>query len=194
MIYEDGQIIRAREPVLLNVLEGISHSISHLPKVKQKECRINGSGIVGRLYLTYLAKSLFSIQRLPFCEEKFRMNLDYEPAKKFFTNISELTITNSMEELKRLYRHTQKILNSDFFDNYFGEKKFGGKIKLKRGVGQNYAHAMIAHAMYAKRNGYDTIPIPTWILSGYAFSEAYTSDVEFSVTVPIEDILICSRF
>lgn len=193
MIYEDADIIRTRNPVLLNMIEGFPHNLSYLPKVDSKECWINGSGITGRLYLTYLVKLMFNIQRQPFCEEKFNTYINYNTAKEFFTHIDELIIDNSMQELKRLYLHTQKVLNSDRSAAYFKENKIGGMLKLKRGVGLNYAHAIIAHAMYAEKHGYDSIPVPTWILSGYAFSKAYVRDVEFSVYVPIEDILISSR-
>lgn len=195
MIYEEYEkiVVRARDPLLLNMIEGFPHNLSELPRVDSKESWINGSGIIGRLFLTYLVEQMFNIHRLPFCEEQFYKTADdYTAAKKFFACLSWEQIAKAMQDLLRLYLHTQELLKSGHLNSEFGSKKSDGKIKLKHGVSLNYAHVLIAHTLYASRHGYDTIQLPTWVLSSYACKKAYARDVEFSVWIPIEDILLSS--
>ncbi len=182
--------LRARDPILLCMLEGFPHELSHLPHVAKDECWIINSRGIARCYLTYLVRLLFGLHRMPgFGERCFNPPLDRKIVD-FFEKLRPDDVERSLRDLYRLYKYTQKCLQS----GKILPKEYSSRhsVRLTRGISADYALYVAILKKQALKQGKGYFEVQTDTISSYDFSEkTYTEGVVIKRDVPFEDVLLC---
>ena len=196
------EILRAQDPLLLNALEGFPHELEHLPPIPRKEAWYRGSRGMGGIFLTVLARSLFCVQRYPGYGDRTLSPLSQsflrvkELTEGFFAKVKQSDIERSLYDLKRLYEHTQYVLQT-YTDRiaHVGKVEFeSNRVRLFRGVKWEYAQKIVFLCEKAKEEGKNEFRIQTDTLAAYSTVSGYKNGgVIYEVEVPIKNILIWSE-
>lgn len=196
-------IIRAKEPLLLNALEGFAHGLPHLPPIPLCQAWYQGSRGFGGMYLTLVARKVFNIHRYPGFGERIMSPLSpnyfriKDLSETFFSKLREKDFEMRCLELKRLYEHTQQVLESytDCIVKEFRIKIENRSVLLFRGLRQEYAQKIAFLREKAVRQHEDRFVIQTDTLSSYSSTPGYTDDAGILIKrmVPLKDVLIWSE-
>ncbi|WP_010503488.1 hypothetical protein [Paenibacillus elgii] len=138
---------------------------------------------VSRSMLTHLVERLFNIHRLPGFHEEYRFNSIREK-RESYKLVSTGELEDALEELKQLYEHTQKWLQTEAVN---------GKIRLGRSL-RSYEKSQVAHQLLDKA---PTIKYYYHTINSYstsAFLGGYVSPILLERDVPIEDVLIHYKY
>lgn len=155
----------------------------------------NGFGVngLGRIFLTHIINRAFNIYRYPGYEEKF-----YDPHRTLrsnnlrvpFDKMKPSLIDDAVEEVKRIYAHSQKQILQDSRAKLSSDGKC---IFLNRGLRGCLADALI-HAVRLAQKDADSVTFPANTINSFAYGSAYVADGAYiKQWIPVEDVLLSHR-
>lgn len=140
-----------------------------------------------RIYITYLIQRLFQIVRLPGYEESVSFNDDSQ-LHRALESITDREIESHLQELYRLYVHTQRELAKALSEP---------TVKVYRGFKNDVSELITISVARANQLGEKTAKIYGNILDSFAtyhktqVLDGTESEAQIFQTVPVENILLC---
>jgi hypothetical protein len=188
-------IIHINDPLLRNAIDGTPHNLPHLPEIPYQECWNHGKCGIGHIYLTFITRIVFNLHRLPTFGERCFDSLHWRRnnglVEKFFDSIAYEDIYRSVDELNKLYKHTQSEI---FNGNVEGTQNFihGDMIELWRGLRDEYGASYVIAKEKASSDS-EIIPVDTDTIDSYGCGTCYSGCAIIKRYVPIKHVLLCNK-
>jgi len=170
------------ESILLSRMFFISPDNQHI-NINPLNCMGHSMGALARTYVSYLIQNIFNIHRYPCCHETTRYS-DSRKINEFFDDLEEKNYLEHLNELNRIYKHTQMQL-----------LKISNTVRVRRGVKEPFVSIIACAVKYAIENGIDEVEVPCNTFDFYALAPAcgFSDGVSFYRDIDIADILLCHQ-
>lgn len=173
-----------KDDLLFNCI-GMGRGNGHDPK---KVSGFNCGKQFGYALLTYFVSRALNFRRVPFCED--RIYASYfsrrDDDMKLLSSLNENRIAIICAELSSLYQHTQiKLAQAGL-----------SSVAIRREIKSDqhgYAETFVRLKKSADLLGLTEVQIEMDTLNSFGDEGAYCNDVTLQITVPIKDVLYCSR-
>lgn len=158
----------------------------------------NNSKELGYALLTYFASRALNFRRIPFCEDRiysqYRASHD-QKTERILCKLDETSITAICNELLALYKHTQSHLTNKSIKYVNIRRELKIIDNCNRGFEQppGYVETIIQLKRSAELLDIPEVQIEMDTLNSFGDQGAYCSDIALELSIPIENILYCSR-